>query len=118
MVTEVSGADPWYTEASKMLGEAALRLAHDELPATAGQVTPAAAMGQPLIDRLVRVGIRFRVLRSRCARARGGLSATRDRGAGPRYSVSSSRTQVSNDRGGRPSACCTPSRTGSSVRRE
>ena len=62
VVTEVSGADPWYTEASKMLGEAALCLAHDELPATAGQVTPAAAMGQPLIDRLVRVGIRFRVL--------------------------------------------------------
>ena len=31
-----------------MLAEAALCLAHDDLPATAGQVTPAVAMGHAL----------------------------------------------------------------------
>jgi short subunit dehydrogenase-like uncharacterized protein len=62
VVTEVSGGDPGYGETSKMLGEAALCLAHDELPSTAGQVTPAVAMGQALIDRLVAAGISFRVV--------------------------------------------------------
>jgi short subunit dehydrogenase-like uncharacterized protein len=47
-----------------MLAQSALCLAHDRLPATAGQVTPAVAMGQALIDRLVREGIRFEVLES------------------------------------------------------
>ncbi len=61
VVTEVSGGDPGYSETSKMLAESALCLAHDELPSTAGQVTPAVAMGQPLIDRLVAAGIAFRV---------------------------------------------------------
>jgi short subunit dehydrogenase-like uncharacterized protein len=59
VVTEVSGGDPGYGETSKMLSEAALCLAHDELPETSGQVTPAAAMGQALIDRLLRAGIKF-----------------------------------------------------------
>jgi short subunit dehydrogenase-like uncharacterized protein len=59
--TEVSGGDPGYGETSKMLAESALCLAHDQLPQTAGQVTTAVAMGQPLIDRLVRAGIRFEV---------------------------------------------------------
>jgi short subunit dehydrogenase-like uncharacterized protein len=45
-----------------MLAESALCLAHDELPERAGQLTPAVAMGQPLIDRLVRAGILFRVV--------------------------------------------------------
>ena len=34
MITEVSGGDPGYGETSKMLAEAALCLAHDELPQT------------------------------------------------------------------------------------
>jgi short subunit dehydrogenase-like uncharacterized protein len=59
--TEVSGGDPGYTETSKMLAESALCLAHDELPERAGQLTPAVAMGQPLIDRLTRAGIKFGV---------------------------------------------------------
>lgn len=59
--TEVSGGDPGYTETSKMLAESALCLAHDELPQRAGQVTPAAAMGGALIDRLQRAGIGFGV---------------------------------------------------------
>jgi short subunit dehydrogenase-like uncharacterized protein len=62
IVTEVSGGDPGYGETSKMLAEAALCLAHDELPVTAGQVTPAVAMGQALIDRLEAAGIQFRVV--------------------------------------------------------
>src|SRR5699024_4319054 len=44
--TEFSGGDPGYEETAKMLGESALCLAFDELPATAGQVTSATAMGQ------------------------------------------------------------------------
>ena len=59
MIAEVSGGDPGYDETSKMLAEAALCLAHDQLPATAGQVTPAVAMGQALTDRLQGAGIRF-----------------------------------------------------------
>jgi short subunit dehydrogenase-like uncharacterized protein len=62
VVTQVSGGDPGYGETSKMLSEAAMCLARDELPPTAGQVTPAVAMGQALIDRLQRSGIEFRVL--------------------------------------------------------
>jgi short subunit dehydrogenase-like uncharacterized protein len=61
VVTEVRGGDPGYGETSKMLGEAALCLAHDELPERAGQLTPAVAMGQALIDRLQRAGISFSV---------------------------------------------------------
>lgn len=62
VVTEVSGGDPGYGETSKMLAESALSLAFDDLPARAGQLTPAAAMGDALIERLRRAGIRFEVL--------------------------------------------------------
>jgi saccharopine dehydrogenase (NAD+, L-glutamate forming) len=61
VVTEVSGGDPGYGETAKMLGESALCLIHDELPELTGQLTTAAAMGQPLLDRLQRAGIAFRV---------------------------------------------------------
>ncbi len=60
--TQVSGGDPGYTETAKMLSEAALSLAFDDNPPTAGQVTTATALGQNLIDRLVRAGMRFEVL--------------------------------------------------------
>jgi short subunit dehydrogenase-like uncharacterized protein len=59
VVTEVTGGDPGYGETSKMLAESALCLAHDDLPDRAGQLTPAVAMGQALIDRLVAAGIGF-----------------------------------------------------------
>jgi short subunit dehydrogenase-like uncharacterized protein len=65
VVTEVGGGDPGYGETSKMLGEAALCLAHDDLPERAGQLTPAVAMGQALIDRLQRAGISFSVREDR-----------------------------------------------------
>lgn len=62
VAVEVSGGDPWYGEASKMLAQAALCLAHDELPENAGQLTPAVAMGHALTERLIRAGIVFRTL--------------------------------------------------------
>ncbi|NEY32156.1 saccharopine dehydrogenase [Streptomyces sp. PRKS01-65] len=58
--TEVAGGDPGYDETAKMFAEAALCLALDDLPPTAGQVTPAVAMGDALTGRLRAAGIRFR----------------------------------------------------------
>lgn len=59
--TEVSGGDPGYRETSRMLGESALCLARDRdvLPPRVGVLTPAAAMGDPLLQRLQRAGLRF-----------------------------------------------------------
>ncbi|MFI6293208.1 saccharopine dehydrogenase family protein [Nonomuraea sp. NPDC050790] len=54
VVTEVSGRDPGYGGTAKMVAEAALCLAFDDTPQVAGQVTTAAAMGEPLIGRLRR----------------------------------------------------------------
>lgn len=62
VVTEVAGGDPGYDETAKMLAESALCLAFDAVPATAGQVTTAVAMGDALVDRLVRAGIGFRMV--------------------------------------------------------
>lgn len=64
VVTEVSGGDPGYGETSKMLAESGLCLAFDRLPKHAGQLTPATAMGDALLRRLQRAGIRFEVLES------------------------------------------------------
>ncbi|MDF4252462.1 saccharopine dehydrogenase NADP-binding domain-containing protein [Streptomyces sp. WMMB303] len=62
VVTEVAGGDPGYDETAKMFAEAALCLAHDDLPPTSGQVTTAVAMGEALTARLIRAGVEFRVL--------------------------------------------------------
>ena len=62
VVCEVRGGDPGYGETSKMLAESGLCLAHDDLPATAGQVTTAQAMGAALTERLQRAGIEFAVV--------------------------------------------------------
>ncbi|MEU5719371.1 saccharopine dehydrogenase NADP-binding domain-containing protein [Streptomyces sp. NPDC020403] len=59
--TEVTGGDPGYDETAKMLAESALALALDELPATSGQVTTAAAMGDALLGRLRAAGLGFRL---------------------------------------------------------
>jgi short subunit dehydrogenase-like uncharacterized protein len=59
---EVRGGDPGYNETAKMLAESALSLAFDDNPPTSGQVTTATAMGQSLLDRLVRAGLTFRVV--------------------------------------------------------
>ncbi len=60
--TTVSGGDPGYTETAKMLSESALCLAFDDNPPTAGQVTPAQAMGDALLARLQKAGIGFETL--------------------------------------------------------
>lgn len=62
VVTEVSGGDPGYGETSKMLAESGLCLAFDELPERSGQLTTAVAMGDALLGRLQKAGIRFQVL--------------------------------------------------------
>lgn len=53
--------DPGYGETAKMLGESALCLAQDELPARGGILTPAVAMGMPLVERLRAAGMTFDV---------------------------------------------------------
>ncbi|WP_329024991.1 saccharopine dehydrogenase family protein [Streptomyces sp. NBC_00690] len=63
--TEVSGGDPGYDETAKIFAESALSLAFDPLPNRSGQLTPAVAMGDALLERLQTAGIRFRVA-ARC----------------------------------------------------
>ncbi|MEU0988795.1 saccharopine dehydrogenase NADP-binding domain-containing protein [Streptomyces sp. NPDC005953] len=63
--TEVSGGDPGYDETAKIFAESALSLAFDPLPNHSGQLTPAVAMGDALLERLQTAGIRFRVA-ARC----------------------------------------------------
>jgi short subunit dehydrogenase-like uncharacterized protein len=63
LITEVSGGDPGYGETAKILAQSALCLAFDEVPApSGGQWSPALALGQPLIERLIKSGIVFRVV--------------------------------------------------------
>lgn len=64
VVTQVSGGDPGYSETAKMLAESGLLLAleRDRTPDRQGVITPAAGMGRPLIERLQRAGMAFRVL--------------------------------------------------------
>jgi short subunit dehydrogenase-like uncharacterized protein len=52
-------ADPGYGSTSKMLGEAALCLALDELPRRGGCLTPSVAMGGKLVERLRTAGLTF-----------------------------------------------------------
>jgi saccharopine dehydrogenase (NAD+, L-glutamate forming) len=58
--TQVAGGDP-YSESATMLAESALCLRYDDNPPTSGQVTTAQAMGEHLLDRLVKAGISFTV---------------------------------------------------------
>lgn len=69
VLTRVAGRDPGYDETAKMLSESALTLAldRDALPAQHGVITPAAAMGDALLARLQRAGIRFEVLEDRAS---------------------------------------------------
>jgi short subunit dehydrogenase-like uncharacterized protein len=63
-VAAVTGKkDPGYAGTAVMFGESALALAQDgaALPPVAGVLTPAAGIGQPLIDRLRRHGFTFDV---------------------------------------------------------
>jgi short subunit dehydrogenase-like uncharacterized protein len=62
-VVVAGDGDPGYKLTSVMLGESALCLSQDaaKLPARAGVLTPATAMGHVLIDRLVAAGMTFAV---------------------------------------------------------
>jgi short subunit dehydrogenase-like uncharacterized protein len=55
--------DPGYGATARMLGEAAMCLAHDEaeLPKAAGVLTPATAMGMRLVSRLRAAGMVFEI---------------------------------------------------------
>jgi short subunit dehydrogenase-like uncharacterized protein len=53
--------DPGYGATSIMIGESALCLAQDELPARGGVLTPASCMGMVLVERLRKAGMTFRV---------------------------------------------------------
>lgn len=62
VMTRVSGGDPGYDETAKMLAEAAMCLAQDDLPDIAGQITTVQAMGDALTGRLRRAGIDFQTV--------------------------------------------------------
>jgi len=64
VIARVRGGDPGYGETSRMLAEAALTLAGDERPDTAGVVTPAAGLGLPYRRRLEASGMRFELVES------------------------------------------------------
>lgn len=53
--------DPGYSSTARMLGEAALCLAHDPLTAPGGFLTPATAMGHALAERLRAAGLTLAV---------------------------------------------------------
>jgi short subunit dehydrogenase-like uncharacterized protein len=65
LVTRVSGGEPGYTETAKMVSECALSLVVDRerLPPRTGVLTPVLAFGEVLLDRLVRAGLRFEIVR-------------------------------------------------------
>ena len=62
VTTRVSGGEPAYDGTAMMLGEAALSLALDDGPATAGVLTPAVGLGAPYLARLRDQGLRFEVV--------------------------------------------------------
>lgn len=55
----VGPQDPGYGSTAIMMGEAGLCLLRDSVPARGGVLTPASAMGQTLIERLRRAGMKF-----------------------------------------------------------
>ncbi|HET8731438.1 MAG TPA: saccharopine dehydrogenase NADP-binding domain-containing protein [Moraxellaceae bacterium] len=58
VVGTMRGGDPFYGDTARMLAEAGLCLALDRaLPAAAGVLTPASAMGERLVPRLQRAGL-------------------------------------------------------------
>jgi short subunit dehydrogenase-like uncharacterized protein len=55
----IGEGDPGYLATSRMLAQTALALACDTLPELYGVLTPGAVVGDQLIERLPRVGVRF-----------------------------------------------------------
>ncbi len=63
VVLRMSGGDPFYGDTAKMIAEAGLALALEkDLPQAAGVITPASAIGEVLVPRLTRAGLRFEIL--------------------------------------------------------
>lgn len=63
VVKVVGDRDPGYGATSRMIGEAALTLAHDDLDTAGGSWTPASALGEALVTRLeAHAGVTFEVL--------------------------------------------------------
>jgi short subunit dehydrogenase-like uncharacterized protein len=63
LATFAAQGDPGYAATAAMLGEAGLALAFDQLSDIAGVLTPAAAMGEPLTERLRAAGFTITVER-------------------------------------------------------
>ncbi|MBH0778284.1 saccharopine dehydrogenase family protein [Nocardia bovistercoris] len=63
VATFAGKGDPGYQATAVLLGESGLALAFDELPEVAGVLTPAAAMGDALTDRLRAAGMTIEVER-------------------------------------------------------
>jgi short subunit dehydrogenase-like uncharacterized protein len=61
VATVAAQGDPGYAATAVMMGETALSLALDDLPRRAGVLTPATALGMPLVERLRRAGMTFEV---------------------------------------------------------
>lgn len=62
VLAKMSGGDPGYGDTARMMAEAGLCLALDtNLPAAAGVITPASAMGEALLPRLERAGLQMHV---------------------------------------------------------
>ncbi|MCO5231496.1 MAG: saccharopine dehydrogenase NADP-binding domain-containing protein [Chitinophagales bacterium] len=61
VITKVSGGDPGYTETSKMLAEAALTIVNNlsDYINKGGVKTPAGALGEKYLNRLIEKGIKF-----------------------------------------------------------
>lgn len=63
VVLRMSGGDPFYGDTAKMIAEAGLALALEkDLPEAAGVITPASGIGEVLVPRLTRAGLRFEIL--------------------------------------------------------
>lgn len=74
VLAKMSGGDPFYGETACMMAESGLCLALDrDLPASAGVITPAAAMGEALLARLRAAGLQLQL---RTLRARDAARAT------------------------------------------
>jgi short subunit dehydrogenase-like uncharacterized protein len=63
VATVAADADPGYGATAVMFGEAALCLAQDDLTGPGGVLTPAAALGGHLVDRLRDQGLDLSVRR-------------------------------------------------------
>jgi short subunit dehydrogenase-like uncharacterized protein len=66
-----ASGDPGYAATARMLSEAALCLAFDDLPAEGGVLTPATSMGMRLVERLRRGGMTFDVKEPQAREGRG-----------------------------------------------